>query len=50
MTGRIQAGVELPTVQRLAGHASIQTTLKYYHHVSDKALWQGAAKKRQAVG
>ena len=35
VTRLIRAGVPLPTVQELSGHANIQTTLTYYNEVSD---------------
>ena len=38
ITRQIQAGVPLPTVQRLAGHADIKTTLAYYNLVSEDDL------------
>jgi len=36
ITTLIRNGVPLPTVQRLAGHAKIQTTLEYYNAVSEQ--------------
>lgn len=42
ITRLIRAGVPLPTVQELAGHADIKTTLKYYN-------WVSGADKREAV-
>ena len=44
ITRLIGAGVPLPTVQKLAGHANIQTTLKYYNWVSDGDLREAVAK------
>lgn len=38
ITRQIQAGVPLPTVQKLAGHADIKTTLLYYNLVSEDDL------------
>lgn len=36
ITNLIRNGVPLPTVQRLAGHSKIQTTLEYYNATSEK--------------
>ena len=49
VTRLIRAGVPLPTVQSLAGHSSINTTLRYYNWVSgdDK---REAVKKLRGVG
>lgn len=44
VTRLIRAGVPLPTVQKLAGHADIKTTLEYYNWVSDSDLREGVAK------
>jgi integrase len=35
-TETIKAGVSLPTVSRLLGHSSIQTTVDIYHHADDE--------------
>ncbi len=40
----IRTGTPLPTVQKLAGHSAIATTLRYYNWVSDDDLRQGIAK------
>jgi integrase len=48
ITRLIRAGVPLPTVQRLAGHEDIKTTLDYYTWVSDDDLRAGVAKLRTA--
>jgi len=45
-TRLIRASVPLPTVQRLMGHADIETTLRYYHHVSDDDM-RAAVRKLQ---
>jgi len=37
-TERIKEGVSLPTVSRLLGHRSIQTTVDIYHHLTDQDL------------
>jgi len=47
-TRLIRAGVPMPTVQRSAGHRSIQTTLKYYNWVSNDDLRAGIAKLHAA--
>lgn len=44
ITRLIRADVSLPTVQKLAGHASITTTLWYYNQVNDEDLRAGLAK------
>ncbi len=44
VTGLVRAGVPLPTVQKLAGHADIKTTIEYYNWVSDGDLREGVAK------
>lgn len=46
ITRLIRAGVNLPTVQRLAGHVSINTTLKYYNHVGGDDLRAGVERLR----
>ena len=40
----IRTGTPLPTVQKLAGHNAIATTLRYYNWVSNDDLRQGIAK------
>lgn len=52
VTRLIRAGVPLPTVQKLAGHANIQTTLKYYNWVSDDDMRAGVEKlkRRSSAG
>jgi len=52
VTRLIRAGVPLPTVQKLVGHADIQTTMVYYTWVSDGDLKDGVAKLQasQSVG
>ncbi|MCH8242709.1 MAG: site-specific integrase [Planctomycetes bacterium] len=50
VTRLIRAGVPLPTVQKLAGHSSIQTTLRYYNWVSDDDMRDGVAKLKAMVG
>lgn len=50
VTRLIRAGVPLPTVQRLAGHASIQTTLKHYNQVNIGDLQAGMGKLSTRVG
>jgi integrase/recombinase XerD len=37
-TETIKAGVSLPTVSRLLGHSSIQTTIDIYHHMADEDI------------
>jgi len=46
ITRLIRAGVSLPTVQKLAGHVSITTTLKFYTHVGAEDLRAGVEKLR----
>ena len=46
ITRLIRAKAELSTVQKLAGHASVQTTLKYYNQVSDDDMRAAVAKLR----
>ena len=38
VTEALEAGVPIHVVQRMAGHASVQTTLGHYAHVRDAAL------------
>ncbi len=44
VTRLIRAGVPVPTVQDLAGHANIETTLKHYTQVNDEDRRKGVAK------
>ena len=46
----IRASVELATVQKMAGHADIQTTLRYYHWVWDEDQEQAVAKLEALAG
>ncbi len=50
ITRLILAGVSLPVVQRLAGHADIKTTIKYYTWVNDSDLRAGVSKLKRGVG
>ena len=50
ITRLIRAGVPLPTVQKLAGHSDIKTTLKYYNQVNDADLRAAVDKLREAAG
>lgn len=52
ITRLIRAGVPLPTVQKLVGHADIKTTLKFYNWTSEQDMREGVAKLRrdEAVG
>ena len=45
-----RAGVPLPTIQKLAGHADIKTTLEYDNWVNDADLREGVAKLAAAAG
>ena len=38
VTRMVRAGVPLSTVQQLAGHSHIKTTLKHYNEVSENDL------------
>jgi integrase len=51
-TRLVRAEVPLPTVQRLAGHSTIQTTLSYYNAVTSDDLQRGMEKlwKAQRAG
>lgn len=49
-TRLIRTGVPLPTVQRLCGHAAIQTTLDYYNWTSDQDLRDGIDELDRAAG
>ena len=35
-TGLLEAGVELPVIQRRLGHSSIRSTMRYLHLAHDK--------------
>ena len=35
-TGLLEAGVELPVIQRRLGHNSIRSTMRYLHLANDK--------------
>lgn len=48
ITRQIQAGTPLPTVQRLAGHADIKTTLKFYNLVAEDDLKAAVQPSRRA--
>ena len=50
VTRLILAGVPLPTVQRLAGHADIKTTIKFYTWINDQDLRDGVSKLVKGVG
>ncbi len=50
ITRLILAGVALPVVQRLAGHAKIETTIKYYMWVNDSDLRAGVSKLKRGIG
>lgn len=50
VTRLIRASVPLPTVQKLAGHANITTTIEHYNEVSTDDLRAGVAKLREAAG
>lgn len=52
VTRLIRAGVPVPTVQKLAGHQSITTTLRYYNWTSQEDMKNGIEKlrKTQATG
>ncbi|MCH8852057.1 MAG: site-specific integrase [Planctomycetes bacterium] len=50
LTRLILAGVSLPVVQRLAGHAKIETTIKYYVWANDSDLRAGVSKLKRGVG
>ena len=50
ITRLILAGVPLPTVQRLAGHADIKTTIKFYTWINDDELRAGVSKLKRGVG
>ncbi len=49
VTRLIRANVSLPTVQKLAGHADIKTTLRFYNWVSMDDMRAGVARIRRAV-
>ncbi|MCH7814060.1 MAG: site-specific integrase [Planctomycetes bacterium] len=46
VTRLVRAGVPLPTVQKLAGHANMATTMRYYTQVDDADLRAGVEKLR----
>ena len=48
-TKLVRAGVPLPTVQKLLGHATIATTLTYYNLVDDSDMRAGIAKLNSKV-
>lgn len=48
ITRWIRAGMPLPTVKKLAGHSSIQTTLKYYYWFGDEDM-NAAAEKMPSI-
>lgn len=50
VTRLILAGVSLPTVQKLVGHADVKTTLRYYNWVSTKDLRDGVKKLLRQAG
>ena len=50
LTRLVRAGVPLPTVQKLAGHSSISTTVEYYNWVNDDDLREGVAKLAATAG
>ncbi len=48
ITQLIRGGASLPTVQQLAGHATVTTTVEFYNEVNDSDLREAVAKKRRA--
>ena len=50
ITRLIRAEVPLPTVQELAGHADIKTTLKYYNWVSSDDKRKAVKRLQRDVG
>ena len=50
VTRLVRAGVPMPTVQKLAGHAAIQTTLPYYNWVGTEDLQAGIHKLQRGAG
>lgn len=52
VTRLVRAEVSLPTVQKLAGHSTIQTTLSYYNQVNADDLLRGMEKlwKARRIG
>ncbi len=45
----VRSGAVLPVVQRLAGHASISTTMKYYTHVNTADLKAASVNVRKGI-
>ncbi len=50
ITRALLGGMVPAAVQKLAGHKSIATTMKYYVQVEQADLREAAAKLRKAVG
>ena len=50
VTRLVREGVPMPTVQKLAGHANVNTTLRYYTWISNDDLRAGIKKLRRDVG
>jgi len=53
VTEALEAGVPVHVAQKMAGHASVTTTLAVYSHVRDKAMREAAeqlASRRRAKG
>lgn len=49
ITRQIRAGTPLPTVQKLAGHADISTTIRFYNLVNDDDLKKAIVQPRKVV-
>ncbi|MCP4592562.1 MAG: tyrosine-type recombinase/integrase [bacterium] len=47
ITRLIRGGASLPTVQQLAGHATVTTTVEFYNEVNNTDLREAVAKKRR---